>query len=52
MLFSGKFLAHRQTVSESLKNNEGNVWLNFVAYGNEKLFNLLKKSFERNLNDE
>ena len=49
MIFSGKTLTHRQTYfdNESYSDHD---FVNFVSYGNKKLFDHLKNSFKRNMN--
>ena len=48
MIFSGKILTHYQTYIEDGSNDDVD-FVNFVSYGNKKLFNHLKKPFKRNV---
>ena len=48
MIFSGKSMTHRQTLKDS-HSAVNDDYINFVAYGDKKLFCHLKKSFLRNV---
>ena len=46
-VFSGLFLTHRQNYPNHLQNNQ-ETFYNVASYGNTKLFNHLRCSFQRN----
>ena len=46
LLYSGKYLMHRQMHNESIQG-ESNIFFNFASYGNERLYNHLKASIKR-----
>ena len=49
-MFSGTFLTHRQNGNSSLDKNS-HEFVNLSSYGNQKLFNHIRKSFARNIQD-
>ena len=49
-MFSGTFLCHRQAGNTS-KYKEVHQFVNLSSYGNQKLFNHIRKSFTRNIQD-
>ena len=50
-MFSGTFLCYRQAGNTS-KYKEVHKFVNLSSYGNQKLFNHIRKSFARNIKDE
>ena len=50
-IFPGTLLTHRQHCNASCYS-DGSVFFNLIAYGNKRLFNHIKKSFERNIDDK
>ena len=48
-MFSGKYLSHRQAHNES-NSKKNSVFVNIASYGNEKLYNHIKKTIGRKAN--
>ena len=46
IIFSGKLLSHRQSCNV-YKPTDDELFFNFGAYGNKKLYNHIKQSFKR-----
>ena len=49
--YNGQFITHRQAFMPSMNNND-NLFFNISSYGNEKIFNHLRRTFEREMNNK
>ena len=45
-VFTGMFITHRQHCHD-YSNHDGSVFINLISYGNKRIFDHIKKSFER-----